>query len=42
MGGPNAEISAGASVSGLKSILQSAGLDQSGQFIEYDGSSIPW
>lgn len=42
MGGPNAEISTDASVSGLKNILQSAGLAQSGQFIEYDGSSIPW
>ncbi len=42
MGGPNAEIGTDASVSGLKNILQSAGLAQSGQFIEYDGSSIPW
>ena len=42
MGGPNAEISTDTSVSGLKNILQSAGLAQSGQFIEYDGSSIPW
>ena len=42
MGGPNAEISTDTSVSGLKSILQSAGLAQSGQFIEFNGSSIPW
>ncbi len=42
MGGPNAEISTHKSVSGLKTILQAAGLKQSGQFIEYDGSSIPW
>lgn len=42
MGGPNAEITTAQSVAGLKSILQSAGLDQSGQFIEYDGNSIPW
>ena len=42
MGGPNAEISTDTSVSGLKKILQSAGLAQSGQFIDYDGSSIPW
>ena len=42
MGGPNAEISTDQSVSGLKSILQSAGPAQSGQFIEYDGSGIPW
>ena len=42
MGGRNAEISTDESVSGLKSILQSAGLAQSGQFIEFNGSSIPW
>ncbi len=42
MGGPNAEISTGESVSGLKGILQTAGLAQSGHFIEYDGNSIPW
>ena len=42
MGGSNAEISTDASVSGLKSILLSAGLAQSGQFIEFNGSSIPW
>jgi len=42
MGGPNAEISTDKSVSGLKSILQSAGLAQSGHFIEFNGTSIPW
>ncbi len=42
MGGPNAEIGTDESVSGLKAILMSAGLAQSGQFIEYDGNSIPW
>ena len=42
MGGPNAEITTDQSVSGLKSILQSAGLAQSGRFIEYDGNNIPW
>jgi len=42
MGGPNAEISTDESVAGLKSILQSAGLAQSGQFIEFNGDSIPW
>ncbi|MDH3220494.1 MAG: SDR family oxidoreductase [Gammaproteobacteria bacterium] len=42
MGGPGAEISTDTSVSGLRSILQSAGPAQSGRFIEYDGSSIPW
>ena len=42
MGGPNAEIGTDESVAGLKSILQSAGLAQSGQFIEFNGNSIPW
>ncbi|MCP4878040.1 MAG: SDR family oxidoreductase [Gammaproteobacteria bacterium] len=42
MGGANAEISTDDSVSGLKNILQSAGLAQSGQFIEFNGNSIPW
>jgi len=42
MGGPNAEISTEQSVAGLKSILQTAGPAQSGQFIEFDGNSIPW
>ena len=42
MGGPNAEIDTDTSVSGLKSILQSAGPAQNGQFIEYNGNIIPW
>ncbi len=42
MGGPNAEISTDESASGLKAILQSAGQAQTGQFIEYNGSIIPW
>jgi NAD(P)-dependent dehydrogenase (short-subunit alcohol dehydrogenase family) len=42
MGGPNAEIRADESVSGLKDILQSAGAAQSGQFIEFNGDHIPW
>jgi hypothetical protein len=42
MGGANAEISVADSASGLKRILQSAGLAQSGQFLEYDGNPIPW
>ena len=42
MGGTNAEIGTDESVSGLKSIIQSAGLAQSGQFIEFNGDSIPW
>lgn len=42
MGGANAEIGTAECVFGLKSILQSAGPAQSGQFIEYNGDLIPW
>jgi len=42
MGGPNAEISTDESVAGLKSILQTTGIAQSGRFIEYNGEAIPW
>jgi NAD(P)-dependent dehydrogenase (short-subunit alcohol dehydrogenase family) len=42
MGGANAEITVTESASGLKEILQSAGLEQSGRFLEYNGSPIPW
>ena len=42
MGGPNGEISTAESVAGLKAILQAAGLDQSGRFLEYNGDQIPW
>jgi NAD(P)-dependent dehydrogenase (short-subunit alcohol dehydrogenase family) len=42
MGGPNAEINTTESTSGLKSILQTAGLAQTGQFLEYNGNIIPW
>ena len=42
MGGANAEISTSESASGLKAILQSAGPAQSGQFIGFNGNSIPW
>ncbi|MGL6161428.1 SDR family oxidoreductase [Microbulbifer sp.] len=42
MGGPNALISAKESVAGLKKILLDTGLENSGRFINYDGSDIPW
>ncbi|SHE88233.1 NAD(P)-dependent dehydrogenase, short-chain alcohol dehydrogenase family [Microbulbifer donghaiensis] len=42
MGGPNALISAEESVAGLKKVLLEAGEDNSGRFINYDGSEIPW
>ena len=42
MGGADAETTVHDSAAGLKSILQSAGIQQSGQFIEYSGAPIPW
>jgi len=42
MGGPNAEITTAESVAGLKLVLQAAGPEQNGQFLEYNGAPIPW
>ena len=42
MGGPNALINTQESVSGLKTVLENLTQEQSGSFINYDGSSIPW
>ncbi|MEM7207340.1 MAG: SDR family oxidoreductase [Pseudomonadota bacterium] len=42
MGGPNAEITTEMSVTGLKKVLDSTDLNQSGKFIEFDGNPIPW
>jgi NAD(P)-dependent dehydrogenase (short-subunit alcohol dehydrogenase family) len=42
MGGANAEVGVDESAAGLKSILQSAGPAQNGQFIEFNGDPIPW
>ncbi len=42
MGGPNAEIPVEQSIAGMKAVLDAAGPAQSGQFIEYDGTPIPW
>jgi len=42
MGGANAEISVGDSAAGLKTILQVAGPEQNGQFLEFNGDPIPW
>lgn len=42
MGGSNAEIDPNESVMGLKQVLMGAGLAQSGQFLNFDGSEIPW
>ncbi|HEY8219358.1 MAG TPA: SDR family oxidoreductase, partial [Methylobacter sp.] len=42
MGGPNALIDAEQSVSGMRSLIGSFSLDQSGSFIKYDGTPMPW
>ena len=42
MGGKNAQISTATSVSGLMKILNKAKLEDSGKFVGYDGSPIPW
>ncbi|MCL9782649.1 SDR family oxidoreductase [Vibrio sp. S4M6] len=42
MGGPNALISTERSVEGLAQVIDSATTENSGQFINFDGSAIPW
>ncbi len=42
MGGPNALIDAPTSISGLKRVLDHLTPEQSGSFIAYDGTMIPW
>jgi NAD(P)-dependent dehydrogenase (short-subunit alcohol dehydrogenase family) len=42
MGGPNALIETSISAQGLINVIEHADCDKSGQFINYDGSSIPW
>lgn len=42
MGGPNALISPEDSAKGLVDVIINAQSQQSGQFINFDGSIIPW
>jgi len=42
MGGPNALIDAQKSVAGMRQVIARFTLDQSGGFLKYDGSSLPW
>jgi NAD(P)-dependent dehydrogenase (short-subunit alcohol dehydrogenase family) len=42
MGGPDALINADQSVSGMRSLIENFSLDQSGSFVKYDGTSMPW
>jgi NAD(P)-dependent dehydrogenase (short-subunit alcohol dehydrogenase family) len=42
MGGPNAEITVAESVTSLRRILESFTSEESGNFFDIDGSTIPW
>lgn len=42
MGGPNALIDTDTSAKGLNQVIENAIQAQSGQFINYDGSELPW
>ena len=42
MGGPSAAISAAESVEGMRAAIDTLGPGDSGAFLNYDGSSLPW
>ncbi|MEM0952585.1 MAG: SDR family oxidoreductase [Pseudomonadota bacterium] len=42
MGGPGALISTEVSIKGMREVIGGATLEQSGSFISYDGSELPW
>ena len=42
MGGPNALISVNESINGMMSVISNTNIKNSGQFLNYDGSEIPW
>jgi NAD(P)-dependent dehydrogenase (short-subunit alcohol dehydrogenase family) len=42
MGGTNALIEADESVSGMRSVINDFTLSQSGSFVKYDGTQLPW
>jgi NAD(P)-dependent dehydrogenase (short-subunit alcohol dehydrogenase family) len=42
MGGPNGLINAEESVTGMRALIKSFSLDQSGSFVKYDGTPMPW
>ena len=42
MGGPNALISVEESVNGMFGVISNTNIRNSGQFINYDGTQIPW
>lgn len=42
MGGANATQSAEEAVTGMRAVIDSAGADQNGAFIGFDGETVPW
>ena len=42
MGGPNALIDTTTSVSGMRKVIDGLKVKQSGDFIAYDGTLLPW
>jgi NAD(P)-dependent dehydrogenase (short-subunit alcohol dehydrogenase family) len=42
MGGPGAPLKPAESISGMKRVLAGLRLEDSGKFISYDGSEVPW
>ncbi|MCM5506584.1 MULTISPECIES: SDR family oxidoreductase [Vibrio] len=42
MGGPNALIDTQTSAAGLVEVIESADISRSGEFINYDGTALPW
>ncbi len=42
MGGPNALINAEQSVAGMRTLIEDFSLNQSGSFVKYDGTPMPW
>jgi len=42
MGGPNADIELDESVTGMKRVIDGLTIAQTGKFLAYDGSELPW
>jgi NAD(P)-dependent dehydrogenase (short-subunit alcohol dehydrogenase family) len=42
MGGPNADISAAESVTGMRQVIAELGEADAGRFLAFDGSELPW
>lgn len=42
MGGPNALIDAEPSIAGMRALIENFSLNQSGSFVKFDGTAMPW